>query len=51
MPCFSDLSFAKKTRKKALGAIAPVDKNKPRSERLYGTVYLKIFCSINGNSF
>ena len=39
----------KKLRKKALDAIIPVDKNKLKSERLFGKIYLKIVCSISSN--
>ena len=39
----------KKLRKKALDAIIPVDKNKLKSERLFGKIYLKLVCSISSN--
>ena len=32
------------------GVIIPVDKNKPKSERFFGTIYLKIVCSISSKS-
>ena len=41
---------AQKTQKKALSAIISVDKNKPKTERLFGAVYLKMVCSISSNS-
>ena len=34
---------------KKLGATIRVDNNKPKSERLFGTIYLKIVCSISSN--
>ena len=39
----------KRLGKKALHAIIPVDKNKPKSERLFGTVYLEIVRSLSSN--
>ena len=39
----------KKLRKKALDAIIPVDKNKLKSERLFGKIYLKLVCNISSN--
>ena len=39
----------KRLRKKALDAIIPVDKNKIKSERLLGKIYLKIVYSISSN--
>ena len=38
-----------KLRKKKLDAIIPVDKNKLKSERLFGKIYLKLFCNISSN--
>ena len=40
----------KRLWEKACGAIIPVDKNKPKSERLFGTIYLKIVHNINNKS-
>ena len=40
----------KRLGKKVLGAINPVDKNKLKSERLFGEIYLKIVCSVSINS-
>ena len=40
----------KRLGRKALDAIVPVDKNKLKSERLFGKMYLKIVCSISSNS-
>ena len=40
----------KRLWEKACGAIIPADKNKPKSERLFGTIYLKIVHSINNKS-
>ena len=39
----------KKLRKKVLDAIIPVDKNKLKSDRLFGKIYLKLVCSISSN--
>ena len=40
----------KRLRNKACGAITLVDKNKSKSERLLGAIYLKIVCIISSNS-
>ena len=44
------VTYAQKTQKKVLGAGIPVNKNKPKSERLFGTVYLKIVRNFSSNS-
>ena len=47
---FSNLTYSQKTSRKGFVAIISVNENKPRSERLFGTIYLKIVCSFSSNS-
>ena len=47
---FLDLNYAQKTWRKALGGIVLVDKNKPKSNRFFGAIYLKIVRTISSNS-
>ena len=39
----------KRLRKKVIDAIIQTDKNKVKSETLFGKIYLKIACSISSN--
>ena len=45
-----DYNLFPKDSEKVLGAGIPVDNNKPKSDRLFGTVYLKILRNISSNS-
>lgn len=47
---FSDVTNAKNIQGKALGAIASVEKSKPKSGRLFGAICLKIVYSISRSS-
>ena len=47
---FSDLTNAKNIQGKALGATTSVEKSKPKSERLFGAIFLEIVYSISSSS-